>query len=129
MEDYKQQLKLLSIFHYVLGGLTALFSCFPFIHIAIGIAIVVGALDGDGSDAPPRILGWFFIILPAIFILCGWALSACMIIAGKKLSRCKSRIFCIVIAGIECAMMPFGTVLGIFTIITLTKDPVKELFE
>ena len=69
MEDYKQQIKLLSTFHYILAGLTALFSCFPFIHVAIGIAIVTGAFDGDGSDVPPRILGWLFIVLPAIFIL------------------------------------------------------------
>jgi hypothetical protein len=31
-------------------------------------------------------------------------------------------------AGIECMFMPFGTVLGVFTIITLTREPVKQLF-
>ena len=31
-------------------------------------------------------------------------------------------------AAISCAFMPFGTVLGIFTLIVLTKPPVKSLF-
>jgi hypothetical protein len=32
-------------------------------------------------------------------------------------------------AGIECMFTPFGTVLGVFTIITLVRPSVKEVFE
>jgi hypothetical protein len=32
------------------------------------------------------------------------------------------------IAGIECIFIPFGTVLGVFTIIVLMRPTVKELF-
>ena len=38
-------------------------------------------------------------------------------------------LFCIVVAGVECMIMPFGTVLGVFTLIMLMKDSVKALFE
>jgi len=31
-------------------------------------------------------------------------------------------------AAVACAFGPFGTVLGVFTIIVLMRDPVKELF-
>ncbi len=31
-------------------------------------------------------------------------------------------------AGVACMFMPFGTVLGVFTIIVLLRDSVKELF-
>jgi hypothetical protein len=126
MNQDEQHLKLLSIFHYVLGGLTALFSCFPLLHIAMGIAMLCGAFDDE--DGPPKIFAVFFIVLPAMFILCGWALAVCIIIAGRKLARHKARLYCLVIAGLECIMMPFGTVLGVFTIIVLTKDSVKKLF-
>ncbi len=30
--------------------------------------------------------------------------------------------------GVECLFMPVGTVLGVFTIIVLVRDSVKELF-
>ena len=130
MENDQQQIKLLSIFHYIVGGFTALFSCLPFLHIAIGIAMLSGAFDGDGSaEAPPKVFAWLFILMPAVFVACGWALSICIIIAGRKLSRFRNRLFCLVIAGIECILMPFGTVLGVFTIIILMKDSVRELFQ
>jgi hypothetical protein len=32
-------------------------------------------------------------------------------------------------AGIECVFMPFGTVLGVFTLVVLTRPSVKPLFE
>ena len=40
MEQDKQQLKLLSIFHYVVGGLAALIACIPIIHLTIGIGML-----------------------------------------------------------------------------------------
>ena len=32
-----EHLKLLSIFHYVVGGMAVLFACFPIIHLVIGL--------------------------------------------------------------------------------------------
>jgi hypothetical protein len=52
-----------------------------------------------------------------------------MIQAGRYLSRHVNRTFCLVVAGIECVFTPFGTVLGVFTIIVLMRDSVRELFE
>ncbi len=34
----------------------------------------------------------------------------------------------LVMAGIECLFMPFGTALGVFTIIVLIRDDVKTMF-
>jgi len=126
MNNDKENLKLLSIFHYIVGALTALCACIPLIHVAIGIAMLVGAFDG--KDAPPKFLGWIFVIFPGFMILCGWAFAVCIIIAGRKLARFRARTYCLVIAGIECIFMPFGTVLGVFTIIVLMKDSARELF-
>ncbi|MGD8499177.1 MAG: hypothetical protein PVJ86_00935 [Phycisphaerales bacterium] len=126
MDEDKEQLRLLSVFHYIVGAMTALFSCIPLIHITIGIAMLCGALDG--KDGPPRVLGLFFIVFPGIFMLCGWALSVCIIIAGTKLAHYRARTYCVVVAAIECMLMPFGTVLGVFTIVVLMRDSVKDLF-
>ncbi|UCC97882.1 MAG: hypothetical protein JSW66_18800 [Phycisphaerales bacterium] len=126
MNEDKNHLRLLSIFHYIVGAITALFACFPLIHVAIGIAILCGAFEG--KDEPPKFVGFFLVMFFSILILCGWTLAICMIIAGKKLGRCQARTYCLVIAAIECAFMPFGTILGVFTIIVLMKDSVKELF-
>ena len=99
MNEDLQHLKLLSIFHYVVGGLAALFACFPIIHL-----------------------------FAACCILSGWALAVCVIFAGRYLSRRIHHTFCLIMAGLECMFMPLGTVLGVLTIIVLVKPSVKELF-
>lgn len=125
-----EHLRLLSIFHYILGGIMALFSCFPLIHIAMGIAIIMGKfIDDNSGQAPPPFVGWMVIIMGSVFILSGWIMSVFVLIAGMKLKRKTNRVFCMVIAGIECLFMPFGTVLGVFAIIVLCRESTKELFD
>jgi hypothetical protein len=127
-EDIKH-LDLLAMFHYIVGGIIVLFSCMPFMHVFIGLAIISGKLikEGNGSN-PPAFIGWMFIIIGTLFILIGWSIAICIIITGRKLKTRKNRIFCMAIAGIECMFMPFGTVLGVFTLIVLNKASIKEIF-
>ena len=125
-----EQLRLLSIFHYVVAGMGAMFSMIPIIHLVIGISIVLGGFeDFESGAAPPAFFGWMFIIIPAVFILFGLATAACVAIAGRRLGHHRSYTYCLVIAGIECMFMPFGTVLGVFTLIVLMRPTVKELFD
>jgi len=129
----QNNLDLLAIFHYVLGGGLALFSCFPFLHVFMGLAMVSGKFfecskGSDPASLPPVEIGWLFVIMGSIFIILGWTLSVCIIIAGRKLKRRKSRMYCMVIAGFECIFTPIGTVLGIFTLIELNKESVKPVF-
>ncbi len=129
MNQDLDHIKLLSVFHYVVGGLAALFACFPIIHLIMGIMFVVTPGTWDSQGEPfPALFGWFFILFAGAFILAGWALAVCIIVAGRYLSKQMHYLFCLVIAGIECIFMPFGTVLGVFTIIVLMRPSVKELF-
>ena len=91
-------------------------------HVFIGLAMVSGRMFRTGSGSgPPLFMGWMFVIMGTVFILVGWSMAVCIIIAGRKLKRRKNRIFCMVVAGIECMFMPFGTVLGVFTLIALNS--------
>jgi len=92
----------------------------------MGIAMLSGAFDG--KNAAPRFIGWLFIVFPGLLMLTGWILSGFILAVGRRLKRRASYTFCLVIACIECVLMPLGTVLGVFTIIVLLKDPVKQLF-
>ena len=127
----EQHLHILSIFHYVVGGLTALFACFPVFHLAMGISMLTGGFGPMPPDEtfPFQLFGLMFVLIPAAIILLGWALAAAIIVAGYFLSKRRNYTFCLVVAGIACIFMPFGTVLGIFTIIVLVRPSVKALFE
>jgi len=125
--DDEKYLDLLAIFHYILGGITALFACFPLIHVAMGLAIVFAPSTGSNCP-PPNLFGWIFVFMGGIFVLCGWALAVAIIIAGRKLNQRKSRTYCIVVGATECIFIPFGTILGVFTLIVLMKESAAELF-
>lgn len=121
-----EHLRLLSVFHYVVAGLLGVFSLFPVIHLTLGILMVTGQLDD--ANPPPALFGWMFVLLPALMILGGLALALCMAVAGYKLGHHRAYTYCLVVAAVECLFMPFGTVLGVFTIIVLMRPSVKERF-
>ncbi len=126
-------LKLLSIFHYVVGGLTALFSLFPIIHVALGIGMVTGALPMNDANGMPdqdgRMAGWIFIAIGAVIIFCGVTLGAFIAYAGRCLAQRRRHTLCMVVAAISCLCMPLGTVLGVFTLIVLLRPSVKAAFD
>lgn len=125
-EEDLRHLDLLSIFHYVVAGITGLVASFPLLHLVIGILLVTGSLPGP--EAPPPLVGWFFIAVASIMILLGWTLTICVAMAGYFLARRERYTFCLVVAGVECLFFPFGTVLGVLTLIVLTKPEVKQVF-
>jgi hypothetical protein len=62
-----------------------------------------------------------------IFLL-GQSLAICIIIAGRFLAQHKRYLFVFVVACCQCVFMPFGTVLGVFTIVLLSRESVKSAF-
>jgi hypothetical protein len=124
-----EHLKLLCIFHYVVSGMAALFACFRIIHLVLGLFFILAPEKfGHGSQQPPAWIGWFFVAFASVLILVGWTLAVLVLMAGRFIARRKHYMFCFVMACVECIFMPFGTVLGVFTILVLNRASVKELF-
>jgi hypothetical protein len=131
MNRDEEHLRLLSIFHYIVAGLGGLFSLFPLIYTAMGIVFVMMSHRGavkPNQELPPEFVGWFFIVFGSAFFLVGLASATCMLITGRSIGRRKHYWFSFVVACVECIFMPFGTVLGVFTIIVLARESVKRLF-
>jgi hypothetical protein len=118
-----EHLRLLAIFHYIAGGLALFFGCIPIIHIVIGILMVAGKIQG-----PPSQLGFLFIALGTLFVLIGWTIGICLILSGNFLRQRRNFMFSFVIAAIACVQVPFGTLLGVFTIIVLSRSSTKVLY-
>ena len=129
MNKDEEQLRLLAMFHYVVAGIAGLFSLFPVLHLVMGLFLVFGAKHFSGTgEPPPAWFGWIFIIFASGFILAGLTIATLILTAGRCLARRRHYTFCLVMGAVECAFMPFGTVLGVFTIITLNRETVKQLF-
>jgi hypothetical protein len=125
-----EHLRLLSIFHYVVGGLTAAFSLFPLIHVGLGLFFVIAGNDlapsADGSS--PVGLGWLFLIMGTLIIVFGMTLAVWIILSGRYLAKRTHYYFSFVVACFLCLSAPLGTILGVFTIIVLLRPSVKLLY-
>src|SRR5262245_11612767 len=131
MDRDTEQLNLLAIFHYVVGGLATLFSLFPLLYSVIGGFLVYAAEhpSPNNQEPPPALVGWIFMALGVFFFFAGLTMAICILIAGRSLALRKRYSFALVIACIECLFVPFGTILGVFTIVTLSRESVKASFE
>ncbi len=130
MDENESQLNNLTVGHYVVGGLMAVFACLPLIHMFIGLALVFGdgTFFGKAEQQPPEFIGWFFFAMGLVFFLFGQALAGCIITSGRFIKKRKNYLFSFIVACLSCAMFPFGTILGVFTIMVLSRDAVKRIY-
>ena len=131
MNQDKEHLRLLAIFHYVVAGLAALFSFFPLLYTTVGAIFIFAARHGTpkpGEEPPPEFIGWIFAIVGSLLFSLGIAIAICILIAGRSLAKPTRYWFALVVACIECLFIPFGTILGVFTIVVLSRESVKALF-
>ena len=124
----EQYLRLLSIFHYVVGGLTALVACIPILHFTVGVGMIIASLTEPRETGLLVLPGLAFTLIAGGIMLFGWTFALCIALTGYFLSARRNYMFCLVMAGIETILTPFGTVLGVFTIILLVRPSVKMLF-
>jgi hypothetical protein len=109
--------------------LAGLFACIPIIHLVLGLFFILAPEKfGQGNQQPPAFIGWFFVAFASVFIMVGWTFAVLVLITGRFIARRKHYMYCFVMACVECIFMPFGTVLGVFTILVLNRQSVKELF-
>ena len=131
MNQDDEHLKLLAIFHYIVGAIGALFACFPLLYVGMGVLFVASPhfmTEGQKGPPPPAAIGYVFIAIGAFFALLGWSAAIATVISGRYITKRRKRLFSVVMAAILCMFMPFGTVLGVFTIIVLTKESVQRLY-
>ena len=94
------------------------------------MGLMVGAIGAaDSKNGPPAGFGWMFGLIGfgifagcIIFGLLQWRAAQC-------LEQRHSKMFCTVIAAINCMHVPWGTILSIFTFMVLSRETVAQVFE
>jgi len=121
---------MLPVFYWVLGAMDVLFSLYGLLYVAYGAIFLIVPFDSTTSSAEvfPAFFAWFMFAMGAAFIVCFGVLATLKILAGFWIMRRKHRTACFVIAGISCLSIPFGTVVGVFTFIVLSRPSVAALF-
>jgi hypothetical protein len=74
-------------------------------------------------------MGWFFGLFGLIFFLAMVTFAALKFLAAHRIKARRSRTLCMIIAGLTCFGVPYGTALGVWTLIVLSRPSVARLFE
>lgn len=127
-------LNLLSIFYFVAGGLSILGTLLLLVDFAVIQTVLSNPSIWEHQKQPPpppmvfamfHLFVWFYLVM-GLFLMVAAILN---ILSGIFLRARKHRTFSFVVAGINCLQIPLGTVLGVFTIVVLLRESVRELYE
>jgi hypothetical protein len=126
----REHLKLLAIFHFVFAGLAFLGIGFLGVHYAIMHTVFSNPdmWKSQPQTMPPKAFLdafiWFYLFMGLIFLMA----LVLNVLSGLFLWQRRNRLFSFIIAGLNCLQVPFGTALGIFTILVLSRDSVRQLY-
>jgi hypothetical protein len=135
------RLGLLSLAYYISGAIGAAVVSFLLIHffILLGLSFVPAsqwtqpapaiatapyvvpspaASPGRGDfQGPPVIMFRIFAGVIGLIVVGGWTLGALTAYAGYCVKHRKHKVFIYIMAAINCIWIPYGTVLGVATIL------------
>ena len=124
-------LKLLWIFHFVGAGLALVGMLFLLAHYAMfSVFLASPQIWQHQKQGPPpkeffEAFKWLYLIL-AVWLVGSFVLN---VVSALCIHARKCRALSLVVAAINCLHMPLGTLLGVFTIVVLLRDSVRELYE
>lgn len=128
MERLTNNLSTFKALFLVKGILNMLLALFFLAYIGFG-SIMSNIIAGETvNDPPPFDPAIIFYVIGAIGFVLALALGIITILASKYLGEERNHTFILVAAIINCLTGILGILLGIFTIIELSKPHVKELF-
>jgi hypothetical protein len=81
------------------------------------------------GQAPPPEFFWFFTLFGTAMFLAMITLAALKARTAWCIRQRRSRVFCMVVAGLTCLGIPYGTALGVFTFLVLGRVSVQQLFD
>jgi len=129
----EEQLRLLAIAHYVDGGLCILFASMFIFHFVLfffmGSDPSFFPPPKAGHPAPPDAMFRIMGTVIGCFILAGWAFGVLTIYLGRCIRRRTKRVLTLIVACINLVFVPIGTLLGVATIIVLSRASVKKTYE
>jgi hypothetical protein len=139
----RERLRILAWAYYIHGGFTALMMSFfliPFLFMMIAMSTIPAdqwnkptpaastnypvlptPTPTPAASPPPKV---FVAIFGAVFgaiVLANVALAALTIYAGRCIQTRRHKIFIYIISMLNCLFIPYGTLLGVFTIILLSS--------
>jgi hypothetical protein len=149
------RLRLLSLGYYISGAIGAAFVSFLLIYffLFLGFSFIPESQWNAGTrppaaaqqasptalpsvspsantnQGPPAIMFRIVAAVIGVISIVGWTLGALTAYAGHCIKKRKHKIFIYIMAAVNCIWIPYGTLLGIATIILFQWPEVQAQFK
>jgi hypothetical protein len=145
----RERLRLLAIGFYVKGATCALVVSVFLIHFffMLGISFIPQSswepkaatiVQSDSvspspsprpvNQGPPVVMFRIFAAIIGLIILLGWTFGGLTAYAGRCVQKRTNRLFIYIMAGLNCPLIPWGTLLGIATFMLLQTPVARREF-
>jgi hypothetical protein len=126
-----EQLHLLRIGYYVVGGGSALASLFPLLYVGLGAWMAMGGFASSSSKGapPPPLVGWIVIVIGVFATAAIASMAVLSLLAAGALRARRQRTFVMVVGALHLMHAPLGTLLGVFSLLVLQRPSVRATFE
>jgi hypothetical protein len=143
----RERLRLLALGFYIKGAVGALVVSFFLIHFFMvlgfslmpesawnpppkpatteSLSISPSPSPRPVNQGPPVIMFRIFAAVIGAIILLGWTFGVLTIYAGRCVHNRTHRVFILVMAGLNCVLIPWGTLLGVATF-TVLQSPAGQ---
>ncbi len=127
----EEHLRMLPVFYWVLGATECFLALYGLVYVGLGIFFASIPIDSASSSAgpPPAFIASLFVAIGAGFMVVFGAVGILTILTGFWIRKRRHRTACLVMAGLSCLSVPWGTIVGVFSFIVLLSPSVKTLFD
>ncbi len=123
-------INLLSIFQFIFAGLTLVSLAFLYLHYLFMHEFLMKSevwkqmnMNITQQQLFAIVIGFYWVAGVLMFIC-----SLLNVLSGIFMRQRKARVFSLVVAALNCLHIPLGTLLGIFTLVILSRYSVAELY-
>lgn len=122
-----EHLRYLVIANYIYAAFHALaFLAMIAVLLVVSGAVALGSTDINPEDLPfIGAIGGALALLVALIPLTS---TVVQFLLARFLDLRRHHTFCFVVSALNCLSFPFGTLLGILTLVVLARPPVQQMF-
>lgn len=120
----EEHLRLLTIFHYVLAGISCIPGLLGVLYIALGgFTLMVTSMSQQAKEA--GIVGFVFLFIGIVLVIIVFGSAVLQYFVGRFISERRHYTFVFIFSIVQLLFFPLGTALGVFTLIVLSRPQVK----
>jgi hypothetical protein len=129
----QEHLRLLALLHYIAGGLTIAFSSLFIVHtlffafLASHPQWIADHRLHQVAIQPFALMRMLAFVMGSVVVL-GIAFGVAQILSGRFIARRRYRGISLGVAILNLLLIPYGTLLGVFTLVVLARDNVRDLY-